>query len=235
VWQLAAVNASNQTSAAITRRSDVQFTGNSFMLSVPMESVTLFVIPPAAAPAPTVTGTAVNGGAAQRSRVTSLTVTFNTTVTFAGATGAAFALTRASDGAAVLFTATPNVVGGVTVVTLWNFTGGATDFGSLADGRYTLTALAGQISAGGRALDGNGDGTAGDNYTFSDAQGLVRLYGDMNGDRAVNGLDLAAFRSAFGTVSGDGAYVAALDWNSDGAINGLDLSAFRTRFGSILP
>src|SRR5205085_3312664 len=122
----------------------------------------------------------------------SLAVTFNTPVTFAGATNAAFTLTRASDGAAVLFTATPNVVGGVTVVTLSNFTGAAAEFGSLADGRYTLTALAGQISAGGRSLDGNGDGTAGDNYVFTDAQGLFRLYGDVNGDRTVNGLDLTA-------------------------------------------
>src|SRR5439155_6908355 len=86
VWQLAAVNAGNQNSAAITRRSDVQVTGNSLTLSVPMESVTLFVVPPAAAPAPTVSGATVNGGAAQRSRVSSLAVTFNTTVTFAGAT-----------------------------------------------------------------------------------------------------------------------------------------------------
>jgi Glycoside hydrolase family 44/PA14 domain/Fibronectin type III domain len=51
VWQLAAVNPSNQNSAAITHLSDVSITGNSLTITVPMESVTLFVIPPAAVPA----------------------------------------------------------------------------------------------------------------------------------------------------------------------------------------
>jgi len=235
VWQLAAVNASNQNNASITRRSDIQVSGNSFTLNVPMESVTLFVIPPAAAAAPTITSASVNGGAAQRSRVTSLQVTFSTQVSFAGATNAAFTLNRVSDGAAVLFTATPTVVGGVTVVTFSNFTGAATEFGSLADGRYTLTALSGQISAGGRSLDGNADGTAGDNYTFGNAQGLFRLYGDVNGDRTVNGLDLPTFRTAFGTAAGNAGYASELDWNGDGVINGMDLAVFRTRFGTVLP
>jgi hypothetical protein len=236
VWQLAAVNASNQNNAALTRRSDIQFSGGNFTLNVPMESVTLFVIPPAATtPAPTISGTSVNAGAAQRSRVTSLQVTFSTQVTFAGASNAAFTLTRAGDGATVQFVATPTVVNGVTVVSFSSFTGTATEFGSLADGRYTLTALAGQISAGGRSLDGNGDGTAGDNYTFTDAQGLFRLYGDVNGDKAVDGLDLTAFRNAFGSVSGNASYVPFLDFNGDGAIDGSDLTAFRNRFGAILP
>src|SRR5205823_13994721 len=121
----------------------------------------------AAAPAkPTVTGVQVNDGTAQRSRVTSLTMTFNTQVTFAGSLNNAFTLTRNSDGAAVSFTGISSVVNGATVVTLFNFTGAATQFGSLADGRYTLTAVAGQITANGQQLDGNGDGVPGHNFTF---------------------------------------------------------------------
>src|SRR5439155_21520441 len=72
VWQLAAINASNQNNASITRRSDLQFTGNSFTLNVPNESVTLFVIPATAAePAASVTGTSGNCGVTQVLRVTS--------------------------------------------------------------------------------------------------------------------------------------------------------------------
>src|SRR5439155_1176146 len=48
---------------------------------------------------PRVSATQINDGTAQRSRVTSLTVTFSTQVTFAGTPGAAFTLTRNSDGA----------------------------------------------------------------------------------------------------------------------------------------
>ncbi|HTK77303.1 MAG TPA: dockerin type I domain-containing protein [Gemmataceae bacterium] len=58
------------------------------------------------------------------------------------------------------------------------------------------------------------------------ANGMFRLFGDVNGDATVNGLDLAAFRTAFGTVQGSLAYLALLDANGDSAINGLDLTAF---------
>jgi hypothetical protein len=64
---------------------------------------------------------------------------------------------------------------------------------------------------------------------------LHRLYGDVNGDKAVNGLDLAAFRTAFGSTQSNPNYAAELDANGDGAINGLDLAEFRTRFGTNLP
>jgi fibronectin type 3 domain-containing protein len=168
-----------------------------------------------------VQGVQVNDGSAQRSVVRSLTVTFDSVVTFAGAPAAAFTLTRNSDGTAVTFTATASTVGGVTVVTLDAFTGAATEFGSLADGRYTLTALSAQVTGG---LAG-GDSTT----------NLLRYYGDVNGDGVVNGLDLGFFRTAFGTAAGDPAYLAYLDYNGDGAINGLEFGQFRSRFGTALP
>src|SRR5262249_52309247 len=98
----------------------------------------LWVLPPALA---TVSTVQINPGApgAQRSRVTSLAVTFDSVVSFAGPVASAFTLTRAGGGP-VDFTATATVMSGVTVVTLNNFTGTETEFGSLADGRYTLTA-----------------------------------------------------------------------------------------------
>jgi hypothetical protein len=52
-WQLAAVNPSDQTNAAITHLADVQFNGTSFTINVPMESVTMFVIKPGTAPVAT--------------------------------------------------------------------------------------------------------------------------------------------------------------------------------------
>jgi hypothetical protein len=181
---------------------------------------------------PKVQSAVVNDGSVQRSRVTSLTVTFSTQVTFAGPVASAFTLNRAGDGAAVTFTAAASVVNGVTVVTLNGFTGSATQFGSLADGRYTLTALAGQITANGRQLDGNGDGTAGDNYTIGSAQGLFRFYGDMNGDRRVDISDFGFFSLAYFTPAN---YNAALDFNGDGRIDVTDFGQFSLRFFTNLP
>ena len=54
----------------------------------------------------------------------------------------------------------------------------------------------------------------------------------MNGDKELNGLDLTAFRNAFGSTSADAAYLPFLDFNRDSAING---TQFRSRFGVILP
>ena len=51
----------------------------------------------------------------------------------------------------------------------------------------------------------------------------------------VDGLDLTAFRNAFGSVQGNASYVPFLDFNGDGAIDGADLTQFRNRFGIILP
>jgi hypothetical protein len=186
------------------------------------------------APGPTVLSTQVNDGSAQRSRVTSLSVTFSAQVTFAGTVASAFTLTR-TGGGAVSFQASASVVNGVTVVTLNNFTGSETEFGSLRDGRDTLMAIANQITLGGQQLDGNGDGTPGDNYTFGDSQGLFRFYGDVNGDQIVNGLDFGSFKNAFGTQTGDPNYLSFLDFNGDGVINGFDFGQFKLRFGTMLP
>ncbi len=159
-------------------------------------------------------------------------VTFDMQVTFTNNdSNSAFTLTR-NGGGAVLFQATSSVVGGVTVVTISNFTGSETDgFGSLNDGRYTLTALASHISANGQPL-GGGSGT---NYTFTDAQGLFRMFGDANGDGTVNGIDLGLFSNAFGSAAGEPNYVAYFDFNGDGLINGIDLGQFKSRFGTSLP
>jgi hypothetical protein len=176
----------------------------------------------------------VNDGSAQRSRVTELTVTFNTIVSFGGPVANAFTMLR-NGGKAVTFAATASVVGGVTVVTLSGFAGNETQFGSLRDGRYTLTALASQISAGGQPLDGNGDGQPGGNFVFGDAQGLFRMFGDFNGDRQVDGFDFGAFSSTFNLTSQQAGFLAMFDINGDGQIDGFDFGQFSGRFNTVLP
>jgi hypothetical protein len=188
----------------------------------------------APARAPQVSGMVVNGGAAQRSMVTSFQVTFSTVVSLPSNAAQAFSLTRIGDGAAVNFTASAATVGGVTVVTLTGFSGVASSNGSLADGRYTLSALAAQITANGLQLDGNGDGAGGDNFTFADGGAtsgnqLFRLFGDADANRVVNAADLDLFRAAFGATSD-----LTFDFDRDGVINVTDLAAFRTKYGAIV-
>jgi Dockerin type I domain len=223
------------TFAGLAQGATVSAGGQSFTISYTGGSGNDVVLTHAGAAAPRVSTTVVIGGAAQRSRVTDLTVTFSTQVTFATTPDAAFTLTRVSDGAVVTFTATANVVVGVTVVTLNNFGGAATQFGSLADGRYTLTALAVQITAAGVQLDGNGDGTAGDNYVFGEAQGLFRFFGDINGDRHVDIADFGLFSATFNLSTGQTGFISAFDSNNDGHIDIADFGQFSLRLFTVLP
>jgi hypothetical protein len=183
--------------------------------------------------APRVTGVVVNGGAAQRSVVTQVQITFDQHVILPANPADAFRLVRQGDGAVVTLRAiVDDDTGDGTVVTL-AFAGATVEGKSLADGRYTLTVAADQVSGKGGALDG--DGQAGGDFVLAGdpaANGLFRLFGDVSGDGVVNGIDFGLFRTAFGTAAGDANFRDFLDVNGDGAINGLDFAAFRARFGT---
>jgi hypothetical protein len=181
---------------------------------------------------PTVQSVVVNAGQAnllQRSMVTSLTVTFSSRVTFVGSPAAAFQLSRTGPGGPLgNVTLAVDLTGSTSTQTVarLTFTGPLTEGpNSLIDGNYTLTILSSQV---------NGGLLGGDSITI-----FSRLFGDLNGDKTVNLLDLAEFRNAirnaFGTLAADANYRSDLDFNGDGAINVSDLVAFRTRFGVVLP
>jgi hypothetical protein len=182
-----------------------------------------------------VTGVVINNGAAQRSRVTSLKVSFSQPVSFADISKA-FTLNRVSDNASV----TLNTVldGSGTFVTI-TFTGGAVDGAnpvrSLADGRYTLVAVAGEFTGDG--LDGDGNGTAGDNFVFGStpfvnvgnpATGIFRLFGDANGNGQVGIDDFLAFRLNF-LSSND-----AFDNDGNGSVDAGDFLKFRLNFLAVI-
>jgi len=174
---------------------------------------------------PTVSNVRVDNGTIQRSMVRSLTVTFSGQVTFTGQPSAAFQLRQ--NGSSTDIPVTVDLTGSTATQTIakltfspGTFTEGSATNPTLKDGNYTLTVLSSQITGG----------LAGGNNPTS----LYRFYGDINGDRAVNGLDLADFRTAFGTSTGNPNFIDALDFNGDGVINGLDLPEFRNRFGTSL-
>lgn len=183
----------------------------------------------------------VGDGTAQRSKVAGLTVTFNTVVNFAGPVASAFEVNRtgpttgplAGPTGPVGLIATADTNSGRTVVTI-TFTGSMVELtGSLKDGNYTFRVFSANVSdSGGQALDGDGDGSAGGDY--NQPGGLRRLYGDSNGDGAVNFTDFLVFRSAFGTSVGNPAYLDYLNSNADANIDFTDFLQFRTRFGTSL-
>jgi hypothetical protein len=172
---------------------------------------------------PRVASVVINDGSAQRSRVTSVTVNFDSTVVIGPG---AFQLQRQSDGK--LVDVFPDFqIGGPTTSVSLSFSGPLTEYGSLQDGRYTLTVFGNHVSDFVGGLDGKGNGTAGSDYVFASrgATGIFRLFGDSNGDGSVSANDLIAFRQYFG------GYLFAFDFDGDGSVSASDFMQFRLRFG----
>ncbi len=148
-----------------------------------------------------VTGYTINGGG-QRSRVSTVSVTFNAPVP-SQLTAANFPING--------FTGTRNVTHTPgSAIAFITFSGSSVEFGSLADGLYTLAV--------------NLPGVSNNLFAFH------RLFGDVNGDRTVSAVDFAAFGSVFGvTLTG-----SAFDFDFNGTIDSSDFAQFGSRFGITL-
>ncbi len=172
--------------------------------------------------APKVLAIQINDGSPQRSRITSLTVTFDSPVNLPANPTTAFELKRLSDSAIV--TTSASLAGNAVTLT---FTGGLFESGSLPDGRYMLTALSSQIGNADVQLDGDGNGVGGDDFVLlgTPANGLFRLFGDTDGDGGVAASDFIQFRLALGGNS------VIFDFDNDGAVAAGDFIQFRLRFG----
>jgi VCBS repeat-containing protein len=165
-------------------------------------------------------GQIVNGLPNQRSQIDRIVVTFSGGLTVHS--DAAFTLIRNGAEAVPVYVAWSSDFSKATLTF---------DGGSLADGNYALSIDGDQLATvEGVRVDADGDHHAGGVYSAD----FYRFFGDVNGDRFVNGADFAAFRTAFGTSLGDPNYNAAFDVDGDGFVNGTDFAAFRTNFGGNL-
>jgi N-acetylglucosamine-6-sulfatase len=172
---------------------------------------------------PKIESVVVNDGSAQRSMVSSLTVTFDRVVTF---DPGAFGLQR-NDGTEISLSVAASVVDGRTVGVM-TFTGPGIIGGSLADGNYMLTIRGDHIrDLVGRELDGDRDGNGGGDRVDA----FFRLFGDSDGNHDVDWLDRDLFRSAFKKSAGDEGYLWYLDFDGDADVDGRDNGQFNRRFG----
>jgi hypothetical protein len=175
-------------------------------------------------------GTQIGDGTAQRSRVESVSVLFDSQVLISA--GAFLVTKRGSTGGAVVVSFTTREVGGKTIADL-TFSGVFTEHGSLKDGYYELQIDASKIvGTSGFGLDSNQDGVTGDDYRFGDdaADNFFRLYGDTSGDGLVGIVEFGQFRATFGKTPGQSGYDARFDFDG-GGVGITDFGQFRARFG----
>jgi titin len=105
--------------------------------------------------------------------------------------------------------------------------------GSLEDGNYTFTIVASKVHGGGPGgptLDGNGNGVAEGSPRDDVVEHFFRLFGDSNGDGAVNDTDLAAFRQSSRLTLVSAGYQAYFDYDGNGVIDLQDAYQFQRRY-----
>lgn len=172
-----------------------------------------------------VNGTTAPASNFTASRVTSLTVAFNTAIGSVDAS--AFTLARSGANPVSIANGSGITVSGIGTATLTlTFTGSTgVESGSLADGVWTLTTDLTKVR---NAANAAGSGT-------STTANIRRLYGDVTGDGQVNTQDYVFFDLAFGSTDGQPAFVTGFDWDGNGQINSQDYVAFDLNFGNVLP
>jgi len=195
---------------------------------VVLSGLAIFEVPQEVPVAPAIS---LNEATADRSIVNEVVVSFDDIVTLG--TDSFELIKRGDDGGTVSVTPTVDNSSGSSVVTL-AFDAGSlvTDSGSLVDGNYQLTIFGDQITSGGVAIDGDGDGVAGGNLVFGDTEtdNFFRFFGDADGNRVVNAPDLLEFRRTWLSSDSSSNFDASFDSNADGNINVVDLLAFRGNY-----
>jgi hypothetical protein len=178
--------------------------------------------------APMVIRTVINGGEAQRSKVSSLAIQFSEDVS-ASMTAGALTLRNLTTNADVSSSALLLNYDRTANIALWTFP--TLPGGSLADGNYTATLTVDRITdVAGNTL----------NVVPADPQNngsfmFFRYFGDLDGDRDVDFYDFFAFQRTSGKKSTEAGFIAALDFYGDGAITGTDLEAYRAHHLTALP
>ncbi|TWU48669.1 hypothetical protein Poly51_45700 [Rubripirellula tenax] len=176
----------------------------------------------------------INDGSTQRSRVESIQIEFDTDVQLQA--GAITVSRRETPGSIVGTVIAPLSSATSRVFTI-SFSGSFVTFGSLIDGNYELSVDASKIvSANGLGLDANQDGVAGDDFIFGNeaTDKFFRYYGDIDGDRDVDGSDFLFFRGAYNKSVGNVGYRRAFNFNLDSKVDGSDFLQFRGRYGKTL-
>lgn len=165
----------------------------------------------------------IQNGEVQRSRVRTIQVAFSEVVSFPSGVASAIVLNRTGPGAPTGAVPVIFNVSGKNVTLTFNDPTFASQGTSLNDGKYTLTLMADNILGANGKLDGDGNGTGGDNLALN----FHRLFGDSNGDGTIGGSDFADFGTAFGSSNPDNIF----DIGGEGSVNGADFAEFGNRFG----
>lgn len=200
-----------------------------FVLFLSLTSVLTSVLTSALNAAPPKVSSVVIGTGATRSRVDTLLITIDQVVSVP--LNSVIVTNRDEDVTVgyKTFSIVNNFQTNTTSISM-TFMGASVIFESLQNDNYELKLEADLIkNQANESLDGDGNGTGGDDYILGDAQedNFYRHYGDADGDGDVDGTDFAVhFIPAYGSTSTSPNYRRDLDFDGDGDIDGTDYAVY---------
>ncbi|MDB5327509.1 MAG: hypothetical protein JWM57_3078 [Phycisphaerales bacterium] len=182
------------------------------------------------APIPTVAGIVLDDGTAQRSRVRSLTVTFNGTIPAGSIAAGAFTVSQISGPVIQSYTASVasvTAIGTTQTAVKLTFSGAGVVNGSVADGRYTLSIDGSKITdTTGAPADAAGTNVAGSIRTYN----FSRLSADADGNNTVDFNDFLILQNAFNTTAASPNYNSGADNDGNGAVDFNDFLILQNQF-----
>ncbi len=199
--------------------------------------------------APNLASAVIGDGSVQRSSISSLTVTFDSSVNFTASSFTLFQETLNADGSINTGAAATDVSAGISASSsdgktwllkviaggILDRTAASTAAGILADGIFQLMLHGANITD---AATGSARYNSGGNqivsFTSAEAGGpsnyFHSLFGDTNGDGSINLTDYRQFKLDYLASIGDPNYAAALDYDGDGSINLTDYRKFKNNY-----
>ncbi len=182
-------------------------------------------------PEPTVTSVELNVDGVQRATIETVSISFDGDVIL---DPGAISVVQRSTATAPTFdpvavTVNTQLVDNQTIATIQFDSHVRNSANALVDGNYQFTLNGALISRDGVSMS--------EDFVYGDkeADGFFSFFGDADGSRTVDVLDLLDLRQCYGTFSGDPNYHFYMDFNASGSVNILDLLPFRQRYLQTIP
>jgi len=180
---------------------------------------------------PEVASVEIDKNTPQRSSVSSITVKMDGVI---DVESDAFTVVQRSDasgptGVSVETSFTKSVMDGQTVVVITFDSLNRNAAGVLEDGNYQLTIDSSKVFRDGRpmAIDFV--------YGATEEEKFFTFYGDSDGDRDIDNVDLAVFLQTYRKVVGDPGFDVNFDYDADGDVDNVDLAHYLQRYFTTLP
>lgn len=164
-----------------------------------------------------------NNATTQRSRIRNIQMTFDQPVTLTAASLNVELVNGPVSPYGQINVTVASVVNNGDGTCTATFQVSGTSYGVLVDGNYTVTLIGSTVS-----------NSNGETMTSNPTDSTFSYFGDSNGDRKVNGTDLAVMQHALRSRLGMSSYLSYMDYDGNGIVDTGDYNLFLAHYMTML-